>query len=49
MHKELPKPEGRITEKLYSQPMYPTYGTVLIIGMITTCFESKIQADHETN
>ena len=28
MHNEPPKPKGRITEKLYSQPVHPIYDTV---------------------
>jgi len=28
MHKEPPKPKGRITEKLYSQSVHPIYDTV---------------------
>ena len=28
MHKEPPKPKGRITRKLYSQPVHPIYDTV---------------------
>ena len=28
MHKEPPKAKGKITEKLYSQPVHPVYDTV---------------------
>ena len=44
MHKEPPKPKGRITEKLYSQLVHPIYDTVLItvvfVGNPIVCLKS---------